>query len=57
MCLIKNRVGLLIFYRNSTSERLGVFIQNNVLEDGHDSSADARAALDLVKWKVKQESI
>jgi hypothetical protein len=35
------------------SEKVGTFIQNNILEEGHDSSADARAALDLVKWRVK----
>ena len=40
---------------DSTSEKLGVFIQNNILEEGHDSGADARAALDLVKWKVRKD--
>lgn len=38
----------------STSEKLGVFIQNDVLDSGHDSSADAIAALNLVKWQVKE---
>jgi hypothetical protein len=33
-----------------------MFIQNNILEDGHDSGADARAALDLVKWKIRKDT-
>ncbi|KAJ9101937.1 hypothetical protein QFC19_005018 [Naganishia cerealis] len=41
--------------KHALSEKIGVFIQNNVLEEGHDSTADARAALDLVKWKVKTD--
>jgi hypothetical protein len=41
---------------NSTSEKLGVFIQSAILDEGHDSSADAKAALDLVKWKVKDDN-
>ena len=39
----------------SLSEKVGTFIQNNIMEDGHDSSADAKAALDLVKWRVKMD--
>lgn len=41
--------------KDLTSEKLGVFIQNNILEEGHDSGADARAALDLVKWQVRKD--
>jgi hypothetical protein len=41
--------------RYRLSEKVGTFIQNNVLEDGHDSSADAKAALDLVRWRVKMD--
>ncbi len=38
-----------------TSEKLGVFIQTSILDEGHDSGADAKAALDLVKWKVMED--
>jgi hypothetical protein len=48
-------IELIMPHVGSTSEKLGVFIQNNILEEGHDSGADARAALDLVKWKVRKE--
>ncbi|KAJ9108915.1 hypothetical protein QFC21_000236 [Naganishia friedmannii] len=41
--------------RDVLSEKIGTFIQNNLLEEGHDSTADARAALDLVRWRVKAD--
>jgi len=44
-----------VYLGNRLSEKIGTFIQNNVLEEGHDSAADARAALDLVRWRVKAD--
>lgn len=39
----------------SVKEKLGIFIQDRTADHGHSSAEDAKAALDLVKWKVRDD--
>ena len=36
-------------------EKLGIFIQDRTADLGHSSAEDAKAALDLVKWRVRDD--
>jgi len=36
-------------------EKLGKFIQDRTADLGHSSAEDAKAALDLVKWRVRDD--
>ena len=38
-------------------EKLGVFIQDRTADFGHSSAEDAKAALDLLKWKVRDDAV
>jgi hypothetical protein len=36
-------------------EKLGIFIQDRTADLGHSSAEDAKAALDLLKWRVRDD--
>jgi RNA exonuclease 1 len=39
----------------SVKEKLGIFIQDRTADLGHSSAEDAKAALDLLKWRVRDD--
>lgn len=39
----------------SVKEKLGYFIQDRTADAGHSSAEDAKAALDLLKWRVRED--
>ena len=41
----------------SVKEKLGYFIQDRTADLGHSSAVDARAALEVLKWKVREDAI
>ncbi|WOO85734.1 Exonuclease GOR [Vanrija pseudolonga] len=41
--------------RDLVKEKLGFFIQDRTNESGHSSLEDAKAALDVLKWKVRDD--
>ncbi|WVO13069.1 hypothetical protein L204_100679 [Cryptococcus depauperatus] len=42
--------------RDIVKEKLGIFIQDRTSDKGHSSLEDAKATLDVLKWKVREDS-
>jgi hypothetical protein len=40
----------------SVKEKLGYFIQDRTTDLGHSSAEDARATLEVLKWKVRDDA-
>lgn len=42
--------------RDIVKEKLGYFIQDRTSDKGHSSVEDAKATLDVLKWKVREDN-